>query len=174
MNFLFVNGELLNNIVVSIMYNFTECGEGSYSFEPRKPFYVVDNSDDSGTITTIDPEVVAHTAKVSGELAISRPLVEKRATYNGCSSTRQTALVSAASAAKSYAGNARDYLAAHSSSTTRYKTWFGTYIKSRHDTVQSHFSDVASSNLSGFKFDCTCTDSGVFAYVYPDQYVGYR
>ena len=174
MNFCFDNGKLLNNVVVSTMYNFTECGKGSYSFEPRKPFYVVDNSDDSGTITTIDPEVVAHTAKVSGELAISRPLVEKRATYNGCSSTRQTALVSAASAAKSYAGNARDYLAAHSSSTTRYKTWFGTYIRSLHDTVQSHFSDVASSNLSGFKFDCTCTDSGVFAYVYPDQYVGYR
>jgi len=172
--FFFVNVELLNNIVVSTMYNFTECGEGSYSFEPRKPFYVVNNSDDLHTITTINPEVVAHTAEVSGKLAISRSLVKKRATYNGCSSKQQTTLDSAVTQAKSYASNARDYLAAHSSSTTRYKTWFGTYVQSRHETAQSHFSNVASNNFSRFRFDCTCTDSGVFAYVYPDQYVGYR
>jgi len=173
-NFCFDNGKLLNNVVVSTMYNFTECGEGSYSFEPRKPFYMVDNSDDSGTITTLNPKVIPHTAKVSGKLAVSRSLasaVEKRATYNGCTTIEQTALVSAVSAAKTYASNASDYLAAHSSSTARYTTWFGPYTQPRHKTVQSHFSNIASNDFTGFRFDCTCTDSGTYAYVYPDQYV---
>jgi len=173
-NFCFDNGKLLNNVVVSTMYNFTECGEGSYSFEPRKPFYMVDNSDDSGTITTLNPKVIPHTAKVSGKLAVSRSLasaVEKRATYNGCTTIEQTALVSAVSAAKTYASNASDYLAAHSSSTARYTTWFGPYTQPRHKMVQSHFSNIASNDFTGFRFDCTCTDSGTYAYVYPDQYV---
>jgi len=160
-------------LLVSTMYNFTKCGKGSYSFEPRKPFYVVDNSDESGKITTLNPKVITHTANISGKLtAISRSLIiGKRATYNGCTTVQQTTLVSAVSAAKAYTSNASDYLAAHTSSTTRYTTWFGPWFQTRHKTVQSHFSNIASNDFAGFRYDCTCTDSGTYAYVYPDQYV---
>ena len=149
------------------MYNFTNSGEGTYTFEPLKPFYVVDNSSDD--ITTIHPDVVAHTAKISGKLAVSRPVVEKRASYNGCSSAQQSQISSAITAAKTYASNAATYLSSHSSSSTRYTTWFGTYTSARHSVVESHFSNIAGNDFSTFTYDCTCQDTDVYAYVFPNE-----
>ena len=149
------------------MYNFTNSGEGTYTFEPLKPFYVVDSSSDD--ITTIHPDVVAHTAKISGKLAVSRPVVEKRASYNGCSSAQQSQISSAITAAKTYASNALIYLRSHTTPSTRYTTWFGAYTSARHNTVTSHYSNIVSNTLSAFKYDCTCHDTGTYAYVYPDR-----
>ena len=159
--------ESLNNVVVSTMYNFTNSGEDTYSIEPLKPFYVVDNS--SNDIITIHPDVVAHTAKISGKLAVSRPVVEKRASYNGCSSAQQSQISSAIPAAKTYASNAATYLSSHSSSSTRYTTWFGTYTSARHSVVESHFSNIAGNDFPTFTYDCTCQDTDVYAYVFPDE-----
>jgi len=157
----------LNSVVVTTMYNFTNSGEGNYTFEPRKPFYVVDNSSDD--VTIIHPDVAAHTAKISGKLAVSQPVVEKRASYNGCSSGQQSEISSAATAAKTYASDAAEYFTSHSSSSPRYTTWFGAYTSARHDTVKSHFLNIASNTLSAFKYDCTCHDPNTYAYVYPDR-----
>jgi peptidyl-Lys metalloendopeptidase len=151
-------------------YNFSDAGEGTYSFEARNLFYAVD---DSTKVTPVHATVESHTARVSGKLAVSRPVIQSRATYNGCSSSQQSSLVSAASAAQSYAASALSYLQSHTSATTRYTTWFGTYSSDRHSTVLSHFSHLSSNNFAANTYDCTCTDAGTYAYVYPDEYVFY-
>lgn len=151
-------------------YNFTAAGEGAYSFEARNLFYLVD---DSAKVTPVYALAEAHSARVSGKLAVTRPNIEKRATYNGCSSSRQSDLASAASAAQNYASSALSYLQSHTSSTTRYATWFGAYDSTRHNTVQSHFSNISGGNFSSFTYDCTCTDAGTYAYVYAGRYVNF-
>ena len=57
----------------------------------------------------------------------------------------------------------------------RYTSWFGAYTSSRYATVKSHFANINSTIASKtMTFDCTCTDSGTYAYVYPDSpYVVY-
>ncbi|KAH9944017.1 peptidyl-Lys metalloendopeptidase [Epithele typhae] len=151
---------------LSKAYNFTTSGEGKYTIEASNLFHYVDAE---GKVQELRADAEAHVAALSGKLAVSRPL-ERRASYNGCSSSRQSSLVTAASSAQSYAASALSYLNSHTSSTTRYTTWFGTYTSSRHSTVQSHFSKISGGSYSSFTYDCTCTDSGTYAYVYPSDY----
>ncbi|KAF5379072.1 hypothetical protein D9615_005979 [Tricholomella constricta] len=152
---------------LSEAYNFSKSGEGSYSVEANNLFYIVDSSNNA---VPIYANADAHRAKLTGKLAVTRRAEVKRATFNGCSSTQQSQLNTAASSAQSYAAGALSYLNSHLSGTSRYTTWFGTYTDSRHSTVQSHFSKISSNTFSSYKFDCTCTDSGTYAYVYPDTF----
>jgi peptidyl-Lys metalloendopeptidase len=87
-----------------------------------------------------------------------------------CSSSRQTAVRNAVPAATTYAANAQSYLSATPSATPRYTTWFGALNTTRWNTVKSHFTNINSAlNTKPLVFDCSCTDSGTFAYVYPNQ-----
>jgi peptidyl-Lys metalloendopeptidase len=131
-------------------------------------FYLVD---DSAKITAIYANAEAHNARVSGKLAVAQPTLEKRASFNGCSASQQNDLNAAASAAQNYAGDAASYLRSHTSATPRFTTWFGPFTSSRYNTVGSHFNNIAGNTFSAFAYDCTCTEAGTFAYVYPDQYV---
>ena len=90
--------------IVSEAYNFTLSGEGSYTFEARNLFYIV--GADEKAVPIYADAVEAHTAQVSGKLAVARRSVARRATFEGCSSSEQSSLVSAASAAQTYAANA--------------------------------------------------------------------
>ena len=36
--------------------------------------------------------------------------------------------------------------------------------------MQSHYSNINSHDYTTFTYDCTCTDSGTYAYVYPDDF----
>lgn len=84
-------------------YNFTGSGEAAYTIAPSDIFQIVD---ESGSVSSIKAETVAHTARLAGNLAVaSRSQFAKRIAYNGCSSSRQTTLVAAASAANTYASN---------------------------------------------------------------------
>ncbi|KIK06432.1 hypothetical protein K443DRAFT_674412 [Laccaria amethystina LaAM-08-1] len=152
---------------LSEAYNFTSPGEGIYSFEAQNVFY---NVGDNGVITPIYADTQAHSVSLSGQLAIAPSRVSKRATFNGCSSSQQSALNSAAAAAKTYATSALSYANSHTSATSRYTTWFGTYTTARHNTIVSHYSHISSSDFNNFTFDCTCTDSGTYAYVYPNNF----
>ncbi len=58
-------------------------------------------------------------------------------------------------------------------STTRYVTWFGTYTSARHSTVLSHYSNMLAHPYANYEYDCTCTESDVYAYVYPSEYDHY-
>jgi peptidyl-Lys metalloendopeptidase len=61
------------------------------------------------------------------------------------------------------------YLTSHTSTTDRYTQWFGTYTSARHSTVLSHFTNMVSHPYTDYTYDCSCTESGTYAYVYPDQ-----
>jgi peptidyl-Lys metalloendopeptidase len=88
-----------------------------------------------------------------------------------CSSSQRSSLATALNSAVSYANNAVTYLAATpSSSKTRYVTWFGSVTTSRWNTVKSHFANIKSTfDNQNMSFDCGCTDTGTYAYVYPSQ-----
>ena len=66
-----------------------------------------------------------------------------------------------------------DYLQAHTSSTSRFNTWFGTYSAADHSTVLTHFTNLNGNNYSAYSFDCSCTDYGVWAYSRPTMYVSF-
>ena len=89
---------------VSAAYNFTTPGEGKYTVEASNLFHYVDPATSEAVEIRADNE--AHVASLTGTLAVTRPAISKRASYVSCSSSRQTALVSAASAAQTYAANA--------------------------------------------------------------------
>ncbi|KDQ12121.1 hypothetical protein BOTBODRAFT_189398 [Botryobasidium botryosum FD-172 SS1] len=153
------------------VYNFTAPGAGAYTFEPANLFSAV-NAD--GSISTIYADTTTAESKISGKLAasVAAPTssghLGSRATYNSCSSTRQTQIASAISSAQSYTTESLSALNA-SPSGTRYVTWFGTYTASRYNSVKSAFTNI-SGKPTGWKYDCTCTDSSTYAYVYPSQY----
>ncbi len=104
----------------------------------------------------------------------SGPITMQGVSYAAnCSSSRRTTIASAVSAANTMATNAKSYLQNRPTSTratsTRYKTWFGSYIASRWTTATNHFINIddALDNKS-LVFDCGCTSSA-YAYVYPTQ-----
>ena len=89
--------------------------------------------------------------------------------YVSCSTTRRSQLVTARNSSKTYASNAKNYLAAGNTGS-RYTWWFGTYNSSRYSTVRSHFNNIYTALSSkAYTFNCSCTDSGTYAYVYPTQ-----
>ncbi|KIY71272.1 deuterolysin M35 metalloprotease [Cylindrobasidium torrendii FP15055 ss-10] len=150
-------------------YNFTLPGETSYNFKPSPFFQVVSDSGEISTVEASVPEV--HTAKLAGTLAVARNAPSKRISYNGCTSSRQSTVATAASAANTYASNAVSYLQGISASTERYAYWFGAYTASRKSTVQSHYTAIAGYDFTeDYTYDCTCTESGTYAYVYPAQF----
>ena len=90
-------------------------------------------------------------------------------TFNACTTTRQSQLVSARTESKTYASDAENYLLANLQGP-RYTTWFGVFSSTRYNTVKNHF--IAISNAmdnANVHFDCTCTQTNVYAYVYPNQ-----
>ncbi|KAF5343568.1 hypothetical protein D9758_012973 [Tetrapyrgos nigripes] len=155
---------------LSVAYNFTNSGEDLYDIEANNKFFLV-NPDTLEVSEISAKQDASHQAKLTGTLSVARSSgLEKRASFVGCSSTEQSQINSAITAAQNYANSARDYLSSHTSSTTRYTTWFGTYTSSRHSTVLSHFTNIASQGYSGYTYDCTCTEEGVFAFVNLNQF----
>lgn len=92
---------------MSKAYNFTQSGTGKYNIEANNLFHYVD---DSSNAVPIYADAAAHETSLAGPLAVSRrsasPSLQKRYTYNGCSTTEQTGLKAAAPAAQTYAANA--------------------------------------------------------------------
>lgn len=89
--------------------------------------------------------------------------------FLSCSNTRQTQLATARNSSVTYANNAKSYLTAGTQGT-RYTWWFGTYSSTRYATVRTHFNNLYSAlSTQPFTFDCSCTDAGTYAYVYPTQ-----
>jgi peptidyl-Lys metalloendopeptidase len=89
--------------------------------------------------------------------------------FNACSTTRQSQLVSARNESKIYASNAENYLLANNQGS-RYTTWFGVFSSTRYNTVKTHFTAISNAmDNASVRFDCTCTQSNVYAYVYPNQ-----
>jgi peptidyl-Lys metalloendopeptidase len=94
--------------------------------------------------------------------------------YRSCSTSRRTSLSTALNSAQTYAVNAASYLNGGTAGP-RYTTWFGANNSSRYSTVRSHFTSIRNAIQNRtITFDCSCTESGTYAYVYPDSpYVVY-
>ncbi|KDQ16121.1 hypothetical protein BOTBODRAFT_157394 [Botryobasidium botryosum FD-172 SS1] len=154
-------------------FNFSAAGAGAYHFSPSSTFTAVSAT---GELTTVQADTVAApTLHVSGKLAPSASLspassLGRRATFRSCSASQQSLINTAVSSAQTYADNAYNYLTGISSGTSRYTTWFGSYDATRKSSVQSHYSLIRGSGLSSYTYDCSCTDAGTYAYVYPDTF----
>ncbi|HEX2572858.1 MAG TPA: M35 family metallo-endopeptidase, partial [Polyangia bacterium] len=88
-----------------------------------------------------------------------------------CTSTRASAISTAISSATTYASNATSYLTNTTpGNTARYKTWFGSYTSTGWSTARTHFTNIRNAfQTQNVVVDCSCTDTGTYAYVYPTQ-----
>jgi len=85
-----------------------------------------------------------------------------------CSSSQQSTIASALSAAQTYANNADAYMA-KTTMGSRYTKWFGAVNSTRVATIKSHFANIKSTLASKpINVNCGCTDTS-YAYVYPSQ-----
>ncbi|KAK7024720.1 peptidyl-Lys metalloendopeptidase [Favolaschia claudopus] len=148
-------------------YNFTSSGEATYDIVANNQFSYVDAN---GELQTIHASQSRHTTAISGELAAARHSFDKRVSYQSCNSDQQSTIATAVTAAKSYASESQSYLKSHTSSTTRFVTWFGTYTSAHQSTVLTDFTKMVNADFSTFTFDCSCNAPGFYAYVYPDEF----
>ncbi|WP_394839964.1 M35 family metallo-endopeptidase [Pendulispora rubella] len=117
----------------------------------------------------ISPQA-ARTVLYGGELRTQSAELAAGISYASCNSSQQTGVNTAYGSSKSYADNSVNYFATHTSATARYTTWFGKYSSTRWDKAKDHYSKIQNALYNkNFVFDCSCTDSGTYAYVYPDS-----
>ncbi|QRV78565.1 peptidyl-Lys metalloendopeptidase [Ceratobasidium sp. AG-Ba] len=129
------------------------------------------------TLTDIYANLETTNVNVKGKLvslknAVAPPAqaLSKRASYSGCTSTRQSQVASAISSAASYATESYNHLTSNPSGSTRYTRWFGTWTSSRYSLVLNSFSRLRTYP-AGWTYNCgTCTDPSLYAYVYPSSY----
>ncbi|KAL0564529.1 hypothetical protein V5O48_017514 [Marasmius crinis-equi] len=158
--------ELVHDL--STAYNFTLPGEGAYDIRAGNLFTYVDANNEIHELEALHESPLS--SSFTGTLAVA-PRHEKRVTYTSCSSSQQSQLASAQSAAITYATNAASYLSSHTSSSTRYVSWFGTFSSANRNTVLNHFNAIKGYPFSGSStYDCGCTDAGVYAYVETNRY----
>ncbi|TFK98810.1 deuterolysin M35 metalloprotease [Pterulicium gracile] len=160
---------------LSTLFDFTDAGEDDYDFIPNKPFTLVK---EDGTLEHITADLPSRpTAKITGNLAArevptkrNKMRIEKRADFPGCSSSEESDLVTAYGAATSMANEASSSISSASSGDARYEEWFGAYSSSNQGTASGILSKVAGGDWTGFSYDCSCTEAGTYAYVYPARY----
>lgn len=92
-------------------------------------------------------------------------------TFTGkCTTTQKSTLTSAVTAATNYSVTSTTYLAGTGSGTPRYKTWFGNYTSTNWATARTHFTKARDAfQTKPITLDCSCKQSGTYAYVYPTQ-----
>ncbi|KAG8741932.1 hypothetical protein FRC11_014576 [Ceratobasidium sp. 423] len=156
------------------VYNLTSTGAGAYTVDAANLFRIVEAD---SSLTDIYADVVAAEVQVKGKLASFKNAIvtpaasrmSKRASYSSCSSTRQTQIASAITSAASYATDSYSHLTSNPSGSTRYTRWFGTWSSTRYNLALTSFSRLRTYP-AGWTYDCTCTDSAIYAYVYPSRY----
>jgi peptidyl-Lys metalloendopeptidase len=121
----------------------------------------------TGRSTTFEAESLAAAPQLSTDV---RPQAATISYTGACTSTQKTTLASAVNAARNYANSSSSYLNGMSGATQRYVKWFGSYTSSRWSTARTHFNNIAYAyNNAALTLDCSCKDSGTYAYVYPTQ-----
>ncbi|KAG7086021.1 hypothetical protein E1B28_003543 [Marasmius oreades] len=170
---------------VGKFYNFTTAGAGTFTFKPSNVFYAVE-ADKSLTTIEASTEQAAVT-ELTGQLASTRLLspaslggvipaahqaggLQKRASYkSNCATTRRTTNDQALTAAATLASRSVSHLTANPSGSTTQTTWYGTFASSRYSVTLSAFRTLQTAP-SGWTYDCSCTDTSTYAYVYPSTY----
>ncbi len=86
-----------------------------------------------------------------------------------CSSTQQSTLMQAMSAASAMADDSAAYLNGTPSGTPRYTTWFGAFSSTGWNTAKTHFASIKDAfDTKPVTLDCSCKKS-YYAYVYPTR-----
>ncbi|KAF9259016.1 zincin [Marasmius fiardii PR-910] len=170
---------------VGKFYNFTTAGTGAFTFQPSNFFYAVE-ADKSLTVIEASREQAVVT-ELTGQLASTSLLspaslggvspsvrhssgLEKRASYrSNCATTRRTTNDQAITASATLAKNSINHLTANPSGSSLQTTWYGTFASSRYSVTLSAFRTLSTAP-AGWTYDCSCTDTGTYAYVYPDTY----
>ncbi|KAJ8084767.1 hypothetical protein PM082_003544 [Marasmius tenuissimus] len=152
---------------LSTAYNFTRPGEGSYDIRANSLFLYIDPATNEIAELQASHEEPLK-ASFTGSLSYV-PRHVKRVGFDTCNDDQQAQLIAAAESAVTYANDAHAYLTSHTSSTTRYVSWFGEYDDGRHSTVVDHFNAIKGYPFTGDStYTCFCTDAGVYAYVTGD------
>ncbi|RKH44552.1 M35 family metallo-endopeptidase [Corallococcus llansteffanensis] len=102
------------------------------------------------------------------DLEAQRQVTAQSLSYSGaCTSSEQSSIATAFTGAQNYSNAAYNYLNGTPSATTRYTTWFGTYSSANWGTIKTHFNSIKNAFASqAVVVDCSCNDSGTYAYVY--------
>jgi len=88
--------------------------------------------------------------------------------YTNCTASQQTSISSALSAATTMATSGVNYM--NGTHGARYTKWFGALNATRESTIKSHFAAIKDAFVTkAIVVDCSCTDAGTYAYVYPTQ-----
>jgi peptidyl-Lys metalloendopeptidase len=153
------------------VYDFKSSGAGTYHFAARTTF---DTVSEAGEISTIEANTHFHTASLTGQLTPARQLGhsahEKRVSFNGCSASQQTGVTAGANQANSYIQSTTSYANGLSAASSRYTKWFGAWTTTRANLIKSHFTKMNTGQVLTDTYDCTCTDAGTYAYVYPGSF----
>ncbi|KAI3595039.1 extracellular protease [Moniliophthora roreri] len=165
-------------------YNFTRAGTGAFTFTPNNLFQHVN---DDGTLTVIEANTSPALTKLTGQLSSSSFLspsslggsnpdmrrnsaLGKRASYrSNCSSSRQTTNNQALTASATLARNSVSHLQSNPSGSSLQTTWYGTFASSRYSVTLKSFQTLQTAP-SGWTYDCSCTETQTYAYVYPSSY----
>ncbi|CAE6412706.1 unnamed protein product [Rhizoctonia solani] len=152
------------------VYNFTNTGAGEFKIDASNVFQYIDSN---GKLAKIEATSESKKFGITGNLGLPKIQARslgKRVSYVGCSSTRQSQINSAVTAANNYVSGASTYLASVTSTASkpRYTTWFGTYNANRLSTVRSHFS-LIGTDASSTTYDCSTCTMSAYAYVYANQ-----
>jgi peptidyl-Lys metalloendopeptidase len=169
-------GESISNDVnITGLYNFTATGTYSVTYSISSEFLYMGAKTDrnfpaiAGNLfsNTIDISVESHPAPQLETLNDSLFGASASNAFTSCTASRQTDLINARSYASSYASDSVTYFN-NGQQGARYQYWFGAYDANRYNTVKSHFTAIKNFvDTANINFDCTCTDAGVYAYVYP-------
>ena len=120
------------------------------------------------TLTSNETEVWIAGRETKAPSAPAPEAVAGTTGFTGCTSTRQSALLTARTNASGYSSNSLTYLQAGTVGP-RYTTWFGVYSSTRYNTVRNHFAAISDAmDNAPVTFNCNCTDSA-YAYVYSNQ-----
>ncbi|OHX21070.1 M35 family metallo-endopeptidase [Chromobacterium sphagni] len=102
--------------------------------------------------------------------ALSRSAVSGVSYAGNCSVSQQSQSRDGVVAAGAMADEAAAYLNGSPSSTPRYTTWFGKFSQANWATAKSHYVKIKDAlDSKPIQLDCSCTDGGTYAYVYPSQ-----
>ncbi|KAF6744161.1 peptidyl-Lys metalloendopeptidase [Ephemerocybe angulata] len=162
---------------LSDAYNLTATGAGTYDVKPNELFYLVD---DKKEVFTLKAQVSkAHKVNIKGRLAKARPefdptssnhTLTKRGTFTNCIPLQQYVAGVAGGQAHNYAVAGIAHLDAMAIPSKRFITWFGGFDWGRGATIRNILTPIKDVNFDSFRYDCSCTDQGVYAYVYPNDF----
>lgn len=146
-------------VLVTKAYNFTSSGEGIYTVKPSTSFFYVD-----GSGAPLEVHAPAQEAQITltGNPALRRSVdatLDRRALFPNCVPTRQNALIFAIAYGLSYSGRVSLAL---TSTSQRYRTWFGPYSEANRAFLQSHYSSIYD-RLNIIAYDCSCTIAGAYS-----------